>query len=112
MRSALEGAYKQEGEKERTRKRNKKKERDESMDRKGKLEKESQVFDKVCPLVFCTPPYSHLPVLPLRVQHLIVVSSTLLQILPLLGIISRSIGPWLVSGSAFGSQGMPSTLWR
>ena len=46
-------ACKQEGEKERTKKRKKKKERDESMDRKGKLEKESQVFDKVCPQLPC-----------------------------------------------------------
>ena len=48
-------ACKQEGELERTKKRKKKKEREESMDRKGKLEKESQVFDEVCILVFRTP---------------------------------------------------------
>ena len=50
-------ACKQEGELERTKKRKKKKERDESMDRKGKLEKESQVFfDKVCPQMPCYAP--------------------------------------------------------
>ena len=42
--------------KERTKKRKKKEEREESYERTGKLEKESQMFDKVCPSVFCTLP--------------------------------------------------------
>ena len=105
-------ACKQEGEKR------KDKEKEEEREKGGELwedgearEGESDVWQGLS-LSILHSPHSHLRVLPLRVQHLIVLSSTLLQILPLLGFISRSIGPWLVSGSAFGSQGMPSTLWR
>ena len=47
----------------------------------------------------------------LRLSHIIILSTTLLQIFSLLGFMSRSTSSLVHSGGAFGSKGMPSTSW-
>ena len=81
---------KQERQEEGQRKGQQKGKEEEKKETEEKQRKESQVSERVS-LSILHSPHSHLPVLSLRLKHLIVVSSTLLQILPLLRIISRSI---------------------
>ena len=49
--------------------------------------------------------------LDLRLSHIIILSTTIFQILSLLGFMSRSTSSLVQSGGAFGSKGMLSTSW-